>query len=194
MTTANANRQAGLFMLFLLSILALLLFSFAQPSSANQAEAPLWQDISETDAMRQSNRRLVPSAYRLLRLNTAVLQDSLRQAPAEFSGEPGLELTLPLPDGTNSRFLIHNSPIMEPELAAKFPEIQTYNGRGLDDPTASVRLGWTQHGFHATIRAVGQPSVYIDPYAWGDTVNYISYRVTDYNTAPANLIRSADTV
>ena len=37
-------------------------------------------------------------------------------------------LELPMPDGHTESFTVVNSPIMAPELAARFPEIQVYAG------------------------------------------------------------------
>ena len=61
----------------------------------------------------------------------------------EFTNEAvtkPLIITLPMPDGTFARFSAVESPVTDPALGHKFPEIRTYLARGIDDPAASVRL------------------------------------------------------
>ena len=84
-----------------------------------------------------------------------------------------------MPDGTFARFAISDSPIMEAELAAKFPGIKTYSGQGIDDPTATIRFDVTPSGFHAMVIAAGG-TTYIDPFSRGDVSHYISYDKRDY--------------
>src|SRR4029077_10100002 len=90
-----------------------------------------------------------------------------------------LEIDVPLPSGKFSRFRIEESPIMEPALAERFPELKTYVGIGIDDPTATMRLDVTPRGCHAIVlSARGQ--YYIDPY-WNDSdQTYISYYKRDF--------------
>ncbi|MFC5101064.1 M12 family metallo-peptidase [Kibdelosporangium philippinense] len=56
---------------------------------------------------------------------------------------------------------------MEEGLAAAHPEIKTYSGKGIDDPTASVRADLTPLGFHASVRSENG-SWFVDPYYKGD--------------------------
>jgi phosphohistidine phosphatase SixA len=72
-------------------------------------------------------------------------------------------MTLPLPDGSFQRYRISESPVMSPALAAKFPEIRSFRGQGIDDPTASVRLDLSPSGLHAQIIS-GSGTIIIDPF------------------------------
>src|SRR5581483_6657966 len=60
-------------------------------------------------------------------------------------------LMLPMPDGSYARFSIEASSVMEPGLAARFPEVRSYRGQGLDDPALSMRCDLSPRGFHVTV-------------------------------------------
>jgi hypothetical protein len=133
----------------------------------------VWTDVDEqaTTAARSpaqqvsSLRNITPQVYRTLALNRRALEQLLATTVPEFSmpmETGGVELQLPMPSGEFARFLIQESPIMEPGLAARFPELKTYNGQGIDDPTATMRIDLTPRGFHAVILSANG-DVYIDP-------------------------------
>lgn len=163
-----------------------LLFAAALVLNAASADAAagegLWTDIGETSIARTHvERQIVPLAYRSVALDRAQLAALLAQTPLE-SAVPATEsdtrLSLPLADGRYIEFQIVEAPIMEAELAAKFPEIRTYIGQGIDDRTATLRFDVTPTGFHAQIIS-WEGSTYIDPYQPGDLDHYIVYRKRD---------------
>ncbi len=137
----------------------------------------MWERVDSQSLNPAAKRLIVPSIYRTVRVDKAALVKTLESAPMEFTPEakenPSL-IYLPMPDGTMARFHFEESPIMEPELAAKYPQFKTYRAQGIDDPAASARFDWLPTGFHALILAPSG-TVLIDPYAQGDTENYISY-------------------
>lgn len=127
------------------------------------------------NATQSANDWIVPRRYRSLQLDHAAMRRTLQSAPSEVIGNPmrGSEIVLPMPDGTNQRFLYSESPIMEPALQAQFPDIRTYVGQGIDDPTATLRMDMTPAGFHAQILSASG-SAYIDPRTRDLTI-YASY-------------------
>lgn len=161
--------------------LLLLLFAFASTSNAQN----LWSEIAEKNISQVGKRRIVPQTYRTIRLDKAILQPLLASAPERFtaSAAKGSDLPIlavPMPDGKTSRFRLTESPVMAPELQAQFPEIRCYTGKGIDDPTATLKCDVTPHGFHAMVISALHSTVFIDPYSQGDTENYVVYFKKDY--------------
>ncbi len=176
---------------------------FAQAPSAATTSS-VWSDVNEramiaargaatAAAVRVILRgaRLYPLTYRTVQLNRPALEALLKVAPPQFSVPASvysLEIDVPRPYGPFSRFRIEESPIMEPGLAARYPEIRTYVGQGIgSDPTASMRIDVTPRGFHAIVlSARGQ--YYIDPY-WNDSdATYISYYKRNFVAPGKHLI------
>ena len=144
------------------------------------------EGVWRTNSVAQSRVGLQPwvqpEKYQYVELHSAALVDALERAPLEFTNEATTQpliMTLAMPDGSFARFSVVESPIMDPALGAKFPEIRTYLGQGIDDPTATVRFDWTPAGFHAQILS-HRGAVYIDPLWRNDTVSYASYYKSDY--------------
>jgi len=125
-----------------------------------------------------------PEAFAAFTLSRATLTDVLDAAPteAEYAARGAhAQILLPMPDGEYAAFRFVNAPVMEPELAAMYPEIRTFLGQGIDDPAAVVRFDITPAGFHAQILSPSG-AVYIDPLNRGDDSAHASYYKRDYAT------------
>ncbi len=98
--------------------------------------------------------------YRLKETN---LRTFLAKAPVEFTNRgPAIALQIPLPDGTVETFDMLESPILAPAIAAKHPEIKTYNGQGQIHKNYTIRISFTALGFNAIILGVNGDAVYYD--------------------------------
>ncbi|MCU1397434.1 MAG: type sorting protein [Acidimicrobiales bacterium] len=118
---------------------------------------------------------------RPLTLDAGGMAGVLAGAPAEFATAARSAesvVALPSPAGGFEHFSIQETALMAPGLAAKFPEITTYVGQGIDDPTASLRLDQGPLGFHAQI-LTPKGTWYIDPLYHLDDSVYVSYYRAD---------------
>ncbi|MFO7526455.1 MAG: M12 family metallo-peptidase [Ignavibacteriaceae bacterium] len=166
--------------MFSLSLYFIILFS--STLAAQGFNSVLWEDIQESSIELTGSRLITPLSYRTIKLNIATMQNLLSSAPMEKVtplSQSQTMISLPVPDGSLNSFYFVESPVMEEGLAADFPEIKTFVGRGIDDPYAWVRFDFTPHGFHAMVRTVNG-SYFIDPHNQGDIENYISYYVSDF--------------
>jgi hypothetical protein len=152
----------------------------------DSADTNLWQDAGKIPPnLLPSDAWVRPEVFRPFNLRHSRLRPLLGQAPKE-SAQPlassGALISLPMPEGTLARFRFVESPVMHPDLAARFPEIKTYRGRGLDDPAATVRFDLTPAGFHAQILSP-RGAVYIEPYLRGNTNLHAAFYRRDYRPA-----------
>lgn len=157
--------------------------SAAEPIAQNDT---VWTLVNvDARAVAAAEPWVQPAKYQAARLDAPGLANLLANAPLESNvalNQSDAIISLPMPDGSMARFSFVASPVMEPALAAKYPEITTYVGRGIDDPAASIRFDSTPAGFHAQILSP-HGAVYVDPLWRGDSVNYASYYKRDYVNA-----------
>ncbi len=126
-----------------------------------KAQSGFFEPLSSAQA-----RTATPDAGKLersalYRLKTADLRTYLAKAPLEFrTSTAPLRVAIPLPNGTVETFGILESPILSPALAVVHRGIKTYTGRGLANPTYTIRLSLTSSGFDAIILGVENDAVY----------------------------------
>ena len=89
-------------------------------------------------------------------------------------------LELPMPEGGRASYRIWESPVMEPALAERFPGIKTYTGQGINDSTATIKIDFTELGFHAMVLSDVNEDIFIDPYRQQDSRNYVAYNKRDF--------------
>ncbi|WP_020533903.1 fibronectin type III domain-containing protein [Flexithrix dorotheae] len=91
------------------------------------------------------------------------------------------ELSFPMPDGKFEPFILEESIMMESGLREKFPEIQTFKGKGKSNPGIEIRMVVSPNGLHATIQQ-DQETVFINPAEDSGEENiYKSYKKSGFS-------------
>jgi Metallo-peptidase family M12B Reprolysin-like/Putative Ig domain len=149
------------------------------------ATAQVWEPVPGTPPATHAGAPAVvqPERFRAFTLDRPELEARLAAAPLQRAQSAPQVLSLPAPGGGFERFAVEESPIMEPELARRHPDITTYGGRGIDDPAATIRADVGPLGFHASVRSP-QGAWYIDPYYHLDQSLYVSYFGRDLEESP----------
>lgn len=150
----------------------------------------LWKDVNESLALLADHQD-TPKKYRLLQLNGTQFSSVISKAPMEFTraaAQAPIMLSLPLPDGRLWRFRIVESPVLSAELSEKFPEIKTYSGQSIDDPTATVRFSWTPKGLNALV--IGEQDTFVIA-PTGSNDQYLSYFTRDLAAKPFECLTPA---
>jgi hypothetical protein len=165
---------------FIAAISLLFVVSCASVTFAQKSADRVWTKISESSIAHKGERIANPGSFLTFRLDQKAMQGVLSNAPLEFSEAARnrtAEIIVPDSDGNYVRFRIEESPILSPELAKQFPTWKTYQGYGIDDPTATARFDVNDNGFHGYVLS-SKGAFIIDPYQKNDTTNYQVYLKT----------------
>ncbi|MBP2615997.1 reprolysin-like metallopeptidase [Chryseobacterium jejuense] len=127
-----------------------------------------------TEKVKKSQEKLEFSG--LYSLDANQLKQLLKSAPARFSGQKGAVISLPTAKGRLEKFQVWEYSNMAPELQAKYPDIKSYVGTALEDPSVYLRFSLSPVGFSSMITRSGI-SEFIEVYTEDRTV----YAVFDSN-------------
>lgn len=146
------------------SLTFLLIFTLLSTLKSQQTN--LWRLADES----MVNKSLIssasmPTVYQIYELNNSAFIASMIGAPSERTSDfsrSNLIVTFPTTNGNTEQFKVLETPVMAPELAAKYPGISSYTGKGIQDPSAVVRFDVSSEGTNAMIMSGNRPTIYID--------------------------------
>ncbi len=160
------------------SICILLLLSF---SLFSQQPWNL-KDESQIQKRHDLEREVVPDAYSTFHLDIKMLKSLLSEAPMEDvynTRKQGVNVSLPMPDGSTKEYNFVESPCMSPVLSAKYPSIKSYRGTSPEDGSVT-RIDISNLGFRGAIES-HEGLIYVDPYYTEADGHYVTYYVADHH-------------
>lgn len=161
-----------------------LLLALLATSSFLQAQdiGTFWKTAQSKSKVALESKLELPENL-LLDLDVPAATNFLRNAPDRFSSQKSsIVLSLPNADGTMEQFRIFENSNMDPDLAARYPEIKSYIGIGINNPTASAYISTSPLGFKSMVLNPGKPAVFIEPFSQ-DLQTYTVYTKADKRTA-----------
>lgn len=149
------------------------------------AQNKLWtkQAAVSTSAIK-SNKRNLPK-NQTYSLNIEDLKHELTNVPQRenLDRQTTTILSFPNPAGVMERFRVFEASVMDAELQARYPEIRSYAGQGIDDPTAVIRFSVSPLGFSSMRLSAKAPASFIEPITLDGSL-YAVYERADRIAAP----------
>jgi hypothetical protein len=140
-------------------------------------------EISKATANFFGTPQIQATEYKVFQIDVATLKSQLNGIAFREHDNSGFvaQLEFPHPDGTMHTYNAKANETMHPELAAKFPEIKSYDAVNVETGTA-VKWDITPQGLHAMIFQNEGSTIFIDPLIKGNTDYYIVYYKSDFYT------------
>ncbi|MBL7818147.1 MAG: T9SS type A sorting domain-containing protein [Saprospiraceae bacterium] len=151
-----------------------------------EAQEAVWQK-QQTDPVLEGKRQIIPEKYQVVKLDLQRLKGVLSRAPMEYTSagrNSDVIVEIPMPNNSIQKFRVVESPIMEEGLAKRYPDIKTYAGTSIDNPSVTVRFDVTPKGFHSMIFSP-EGTFFIDPFNNVTTEYYINYSKKDFKSNKA---------
>ncbi|WP_297511469.1 reprolysin-like metallopeptidase, partial [Flavobacterium sp.] len=160
-------------------LLAFALFSLSGLVSAQQKES-VWTSATRGNSTLLDSRMQLPEET-IMHLNVNQLKSRLQAAPARsFSGRSSSVIVqIPTSKGDMQRFSVFENSTMDPALAAQYPEIKSYVGYGIDNPTLTAYFSVSPLGFKSMVLGADRTAEFIEPLTQ-DLTTYSIYKKGDY--------------
>jgi chitodextrinase len=159
--------------LLTVALLSITSFGFAQQKDS------FWKSTTKSNKIALESRMQLPE-NNLFELNVLALKNDLANSPKrnENAKRSKVIISIPNAEGKLEKFSVYENSIMDPALAARYPEIKSYVGIGIDNATATAYFSVSPLGFKSMTIAADKPAVFIEP-TTKDLTTYTVYRKSD---------------
>ena len=162
--------------------LSILLFFIFSLNSFAQKDRSFWIKTSKENTSKKELklRKTNPEKAQYFNLNIDALKNHLTDAPQRNSTENTSEKLVDFPTANDSfeTFSVMEASVLEKPLQDKYPNIKTYVGKSISNPSNTIRFSITAQGLHTMSFKAGSGTEFIDPYT-KDSESYIVYSKKD---------------
>ncbi len=156
--------------------------------SLGYSQLNYWHEITTNSKSGITRKNNLPQNT-LFNLDVRQVKEVLKGSPMRgksFNSKTGTIMSFPNEKGEMELFKVFEAPIMHPDLAAKYPDIKSYAGQGIDDPTAIIRFSISPKGLQSMRLSSKSKSVFIEPYSTNGDV-YTIYSKDQKTEIPEKL-------
>ena len=174
----------------------------------SQTKSSLWNSTTKKSDMIPFESEMILPEKNLFTLNIEQVKTILASAPKRTADLKNSNTILAIPNqnGQLQNFKVFENSVLEPALAARYPEIKSYIGVGIDNPTAVSYFSVSPLGFKSMTINADRTTVFIEPIS-RDLSTYTVYDRADKQkvltsfecsvvdkakTSPEILLRNAD--
>ena len=156
-----------------IAMLAITSLSFAQGGT-------LWKTTIKKNSSAVFENKSQLSNAKIFELDVAELKKSLLNSPKRnaLTAKSSTIISFPNADGKLERFRIFETSNMDPALAAKYPEIKSYVGNCIENPTSTIYFSTSPLGLQTMTINADRSAVFIEPYT-KDLNAYVVYKKSD---------------
>ncbi|NRD22253.1 T9SS type A sorting domain-containing protein [Winogradskyella litoriviva] len=144
----------------------IILFLLVTFTASSQNLKGLWTSVGETKAIQtdQVFRKISLKTEKYFKLNLEELKNKLQNVGTrEHQGNT--IIAFPNSNGELHNYRVFETPMMELELQAEYPNIKTYAGQGIENPSEIIRFSITSKGFHGMFLGMPNGTQFIDPFS-----------------------------
>ena len=137
---------------------------------ANAQQNNFWTSrdagVVQITANRAAQRASFPANYKLFDLNMTAFRQEMMSVAGTARTKSATTITLPNADGGLETFELVEASNFEPALQERFPDIRSFSGKGITDPSATVKLSISAQGIQSMVmRTNNREDEYIESYA-----------------------------
>jgi hypothetical protein len=144
----------------------------------SQNKKSFWSQASSKNVDKKDvvYPKSLPQISNILNLDVEGLTTALQNAPkrGDISTKSNIIINFPNAEGALESFRIKEASVMTQELQVQFPNIRSYVGQGIENPTSIIRFSLSpEKGLSSMVLSEGK-TVFIEPYS-SDLRTYISF-------------------
>ncbi len=160
--------------------LLLVVFIFSVSLSFSQKASWKLVENSRMIASEKIRETAYSENQKLVQFDAFQFKQALANVTQKSSGQAGVEIQLPNIKGNLEKFLVWESSNFEPALQAQFPEIRSYVGKGITDPSAILNFSFDPRGIQTMIFRADIGTEFIEPYTKDRSVYVVFDSATRY--------------